>query len=195
MVTQPAVRIRTIAVDHGPERSRRLVRRRSGWLLRRLAGRRQPPRVCGDLYWPVDLAVAAAMIELPFRAARSARVALARDAVTGRLGVVDVALREREETSAAPGELVAAVAAADDEAWLEFARDQVVRRYRPSGLVGLELCERERVYVPYHVVAEGDSTFLVDRLMHRVEPARSLRGEAEETVASGGGGAHAPPER
>lgn len=178
--------------DTSPERSARLVERRPGRLLRLLIGHTSRPQVQGNLYWPLDLAVATAEVKLALRSFRTVAVPIARDAVTGQHGIVDQPLIERKPWAAPHEELVAGVVVGDDEEWWEFGRNQVVRRFRPTQIHNLRFEEQQRVYLPYHLVRAGDTAFLVDRMtgnldrLHHHRSVQMVSGYPLVGVAHGG---------
>lgn len=146
------------------------MRRRPGWLLRLVARSATEPEVCGHLHWPIDVVAATATVKPPLRARRPVRLDLARDAVTGRRGVVDLPLTATESVPA--GVVPAAVDAvgrADPAELREYARNQLVWMFRPTEIRELQLGARRRVHIPYHVVRCGSETWLVDRLTGRLE--------------------------
>lgn len=161
--------IRVVAVGTNIEHSRRVVQRRPGWLLRCLRGGAAPPHHHGDLYWPIDLTVAAAMVTLPLRTPRRVTVPIAHDAVTGHHGILDLSIPELKTTYASEEEIVRAGAGEPAAELQEFAREQFVRRHRPTKIRDLGFEVVERVHLPYHVLTAGTSIFLVDRLTGRVD--------------------------
>lgn len=127
------------------------------------------PRVLGDLYWPIDLAVAVAEVKLPFRPLRRAAVPLARDAVTSHHGVLDRRVQEFRAVIAAEEEIVVPAVEDTPDRLTEFARDHVVRRHRPTEIRDLHFEGFQRVHLPYHLVSAGGAAFLVDRLAGGVD--------------------------
>ncbi|MHA6800282.1 hypothetical protein [Bounagaea algeriensis] len=161
--------IRAVPVDTGVARSRRVVQRRPGWLLRCLRGGADTPRLHGSLYWPIELALAAATVKLPFHAPRRVAVPIARDAVTAHHGVLDLPVREPETVTVPEAEIVQAGAETPESALREFAREQIVRRHRPTHIQDLDFEAIQHLHLPYHVLSHGNSVFLVDRLAERVD--------------------------
>lgn len=161
--------IRAVAVDTGVARSRQVVQRRPGWLLRCLRGGAARPRLHGALYWPIELALAVATVKLPFHAPRRVAIPIARDAVTAHHGVLDLSVREPEAVTVPEAEIVEACADAPESALREFAREQIVRRHRPTHIRDLDFEAVQCVHLPYHVLSQGESVFLVDRLAGRVD--------------------------
>ncbi|WP_152476554.1 hypothetical protein [Nocardiopsis salina] len=163
-------------------RAEKLVRRRTRRLFGLLPGV-DPCRADGrTLYWPVDLAAATAVVKPPLRKERQVRIPVARDAVTGRLGTVDMRLADPAEVDPGEEALLLEPDHLDGREWWEFARNQVVLRYRPSRITGLALVERRRVHVPYRVVRCGPDTWLVDSMFGRAVDARSLGVEHQRTL-------------
>ena len=151
----------------------KLVARRPGWLLRLLRFDRTLPRPHGTLYWPIDLIGVSADIKLPFRRFNHAKIPIAHDAVTGRLGVLDKSMPAPQIRAVSPRKIVAATPkpSENDPNLYEFARDQIIRRYRPTEIRNLEVEGRDHVHLPYHTVVAGDTVYLVDRFAAGVDYA------------------------
>lgn len=170
--------VRVVAAALGDQRVSRLVARRDVLPAVRHLLRIAPPRPvpAGRAYWPITLVKGVAAVKLPFRRPDDVRVAGAVDAVTGRCGLVDVELPVLEQRDA--GDAVVIGECFDQDAvrtrWREFFRNYVVRKFRPSAIERLDIVEFEPCYLPYRVAVDGSRVYLVDELMHRVDPLDQL---------------------
>lgn len=174
--------IRVVAAHFDAAKAVALVRRRN----RRLFGLLPPTHECHldhrPLYWPLDVAVATAWVKPPFRPEREARVAVARDTITGKHGTVDVKLGDPPEVDVEPAAQVCEPLHTDDEEWWEFARNQMVIRYRPTWVNDLTLMERKRIYVPYRIVHCGADSWLVDLMLGRVVDMQTLDPRSQRSL-------------
>lgn len=173
-------------------RSHRIARHAQGWIGRWKSS--QGPTALGDIYWPIDLSDVTATVKLPFRSSRSVRMTLAYDAVSARLGVVDISLPQLEEVRVHDRAVMSAVRECPDDEWWEYGRNQLIRRFRPIEIAGLRVVDRERIYVPYQVFRSGARTILVDRMMGRPESPYKLTREDVRSISSMDATAVAVPE-
>jgi hypothetical protein len=177
--------IDVLACDRDEGRASALVRRRAGGVLARLArGSSQHTRVVRTVYWPLAFFDASASTMTLRGRPWQARVATAADLVTGRLGVVDIDLPDLEPLAVSTADILAARWEPDEleDRWREFFRAYVHRRYRPLRAPELSIDRLRRAWLPYHVVAAGSRTYLVDLLTRRVDRLEDYE-EVREVVA------------
>ena len=127
--------------------------------LRSLVGRStDADPVVTVLYYPDYLAYTTVRLRRVVRGDKEEKFVAAVDAVTGRVGEVDVSLPD-VETRTVPEERVVPVDYDEDDAereWDEWLFSYVDRTYRPVKQPETSLDRLELVYTPYYVVDYGD---------------------------------------
>lgn len=142
----------------------------------------QPAQHLGEVYWPLALVWASAA----GTGRRQWREGLlgAVDLVTGRPGIVDVALPPLARQHVATGRIPPRVPR--DRAlltWHDFHRDHVDRRRKPFRPPRLTVDRVELAWLPHQLVGCGTSRYLVDTLVRRVDPLEDFPYVREQVTA------------
>ena len=168
----PTTTLDVLPLDMTPSQQEQVVRTRSILCrLRNRIGASEPIVTNGDIYWPV-LFIHATADGRWLRKEWTERVYGAMDLITGRIGLVDAAV-PCAEPRAVPESRRLAPAFRPAEAlekWHEFFRDYVERKRKPLQPPVYRVDDHVHAWLPHHVVAAGNTTFLVDPVTRRPEP-------------------------
>lgn len=152
--------------------------RLTGWTylrskLRGLLGRSLEPEVVTRLYYPDYVAYTTVELRRLARDDDTVKFLAAVDAITGRVGEVDLELPDRE-TVDVPEEHVLPVEVPEQEAteeWHDWIFPYLDRTYRPLKRPEFTLDRLELVYTPFWIVDYGDTgeRYAVSALTRQVE--------------------------
>ncbi|MFC7009566.1 hypothetical protein [Halalkalicoccus salilacus] len=146
--------------------------------LRSLLGRDEQPLNVSLVYYPDYIAYTTVELHRYARSDRTVKFLVGIDAVTGRVGEVDVDLPERRSVDVVPSDVIRpdlSVTDAEDE-WREWLFPYLDRRFRPIKRPDTALDELELVYVPYWLVDYGtvDNSYVVSGLTKQIEAVTSI---------------------
>lgn len=141
--------------------------------LRGLLGRSREPESVMWLYYPDYIAYTTVEFDRLARSDRTVKFLAAVDAVTGRVGEVDLELPDRE-TIEVPDERILPVEISEGKAteeWRDWLFPYLDRAYRPVRRPESSLDRLELVYTPYLIVDYGDrgERYAVSALTEQVE--------------------------
>lgn len=146
--------------------------------LRSLLGRDEQPLSVSLVYYPDYIAYTTVELHRYGRSDRTVKFLVGIDAVTGRVGEVDVDLPERRSVDVVPNNVIRpelSVTDAEDE-WQEWLFPYLDRRFRPIKRPDTALDELELVYVPYWLIDYGtvDNSYVVSGLTKQIEEVTSI---------------------
>jgi len=144
-----------------------------------LLGREADSGTVYPLYYPDYIAYTTVELDRLLRSDRRVRFLAGVDAITGRVGEVDVELPGREAREVDDDAVIPV--SVDEEAarseWRDWIFEYVNRRFRPTRLPDFSLDELELVYVPYWLIDHGtvSESFVVSGLTKQVERVEDLK--------------------
>ncbi|KYH24561.1 hypothetical protein HAPAU_35440 [Halalkalicoccus paucihalophilus] len=146
--------------------------------LRSLLGRDEQPRNVSLVYYPDYIAYTTVELHRYIRNDRIEKFLVGVDAVTGRVGEVDVDLPERRSVDVVPSDVIKpelSVADAEDE-WQEWLFPYLDRRFRPIKRPDTALDKLELVFVPYWLIDYGtlNNSYVVSGLTKQIEEVTSI---------------------
>lgn len=144
-----------------------------------LLGREEEPEAVSLVYYPDYVAYTTVELRRYLRDDRTVRFLVGIDAVTGRVGEVDVELPPRETVEVDPDRTIPvelAPAEAESE-WRDWILPYVDRRFRPVKRPEFLLDELELVHVPYWLIDYGTlaDSYVVSGLTEQIEEVVSLK--------------------
>lgn len=139
----------------------------------KLIGREYEPETIATVYYPDYLAYTTVELDRLFRGERTVKFLVGIDAITGRVGEVDVDPPDRV-TVDVPAESVLAAAVSEDGAtdrWSDWIFPYLDRTLRPVRRPEFTIDRLELVYTPFYVVDYGDAgeRYVVSALTKQVE--------------------------
>jgi hypothetical protein len=146
--------------------------------LRSLLGRDEQPLNVSLVYYPDYIAYTTVELHRYVRNDRIEKFLVGVDAVTGRVGEVDVDLPERRSVDVVPSDVIKpelSVADAEDE-WQEWLFPYLDRRFRPIKRPDTALDKLELVFVPYWLIDYGtlNNSYVVSGLTKQIEEVTSI---------------------
>lgn len=148
-----------------------------------LVGTDTEPEAVYPVYYPDYIMYTTVELRYYLRSNETVKFLAGVDAITGRVGEVDVDLPERGHRTVDP-ESVIDTELSDTEAeeeWRTWIFEYVNRKYRPFKIPNFDLDDVERLYVPYWIVDFGslEASFAISgltRQVERVEDMKPLKG-------------------
>ncbi|MFC6905682.1 hypothetical protein [Halalkalicoccus tibetensis] len=141
--------------------------------LRGLLGRSPEPESITRLYYPDYIAYTTVEFDRLARGEKTVKFLAAVDAVTGRVGEVDLELPERETLEVPDGRVLPIEVPEEGatEAWREWLFPYLDRSYRPVRRPESTLDRLELVYTPFLIVDYGEEgeRYAVSTLTKQVE--------------------------
>lgn len=154
-------------------------------------GASDAPDAVHPVYYPDYIVYTTVELRRYLRSDRTVKFLVGVDAITGRVGEVDVDLPEREPRFVDPGAVLRTGLTEEEveSEWRDWIFPYVDRRYRPYKRPEFHLDEIELVHVPYWIVDYGslDGSFAVSGLtkqVERVESMKPLKGYYENVLRS-----------
>lgn len=144
-----------------------------------LLGFGEEPDAVSVVYYPDYIAFTTVKLHRYLRNDRTVKFLVGIDAVTGRVGEVDIELPSRHSVDVDPDDVIATEvtpADAKDE-WEDWLFSYVDRRFRPFKRPDFSLDELELMYVPYWIIDHGTmaDSYAVSGLTKQVEELVSLK--------------------
>ncbi|WP_101295885.1 hypothetical protein [Halegenticoccus soli] len=144
-----------------------------------LLGISEEPLDVSIVYYPDYIAFTTVELYHYLTSDRTQKFLVGIDAVTGRVGEIDIELPSRNTVEADPDKVIARELTPDEarEEWKDWLFSYVDRRFRPFKRPDFSLDELELIYVPYWVVDYGTvaNSFAVSGLTKQVEELVSLK--------------------
>lgn len=163
-----------------------------------LLGRGRDHEAIYPLYYPDYIAYTTVELRRVARSSRTVKFLVGIDAVTGRVGEVDIELPPRERRDVDGAAVIRPdLDRSDAESeWSEWIFPFLDRKYRPVKRPEYVLDRVELVYVPYWLVDYGtlEGSFVVSGLTKQVESVEAMKpvkGYYEQTLAEAASGADA----
>lgn len=149
------------------------------WKLASFIGHDREPEAVTCVYYPDYIAYSTVVFPRYIREDRTEKFLAGIDAVTGRVGEVDVELPEREALTIDAATVIepefSEVEA--EEEWRDWIFTYIDRNYRPFRQPDFSLDRLELLYVPYWLVDYGSvsNSYVISGLTEQVEEIRSLK--------------------
>ncbi|WP_129113430.1 hypothetical protein [Halegenticoccus tardaugens] len=144
-----------------------------------LIGIEHTPNAVSPVYYPDYIAYTTVELHHVTRSTRTVKFLVGIDAVTGRVGEVDIELPPREEQSVKKISVIPPRLDQDEAGakWREWILPYLDRTYRPIKRPEYTLDRVELIYVPYWLIDYGtlDESFVISGLTRQVEKVEDLQ--------------------